>query len=152
MSDIGAPRGGAVPIGETANPPFARLPDPAILFRERAQRFLSLSKGDELGPYLYFLAGLAEAQHQIQDGLPEPDLPAPEAREQAREFAMPPLDRGKFTADAAFGTTLDRLFAISTEIEMPETARRALERATKLDAVGRDAMVRGVLSDQAAAE
>lgn len=152
MSDIGAPRGGAVPIGEVANPPFVRLPDPATLFRERAQRFLSLSKGHELGPYLYFLAGLAEAQHQVQDGLPAPDLPALEALERAREYTMPPLDRGTFTADVAFDSTLDRLFAISTEIEMPDTARQALERVTKLDAAGRDALVRGVLSDQAAPE
>ena len=152
MSDVSAPRGGAIPIGEVATPPFVRLPDPVTHFRQRAQRFMALSKDNPLGPYLYFLAGLAEAQHRIQDGLPEPDLPALDARERSREFAMPPLDRGKFTADAAFDSTLDRLFAISTEIEMPDTARLALDRATRLDAAGRYAMVRGVLSDSVAIE
>src|SRR5258708_33012320 len=108
MSDVSAPRGGAIPIGEVANPPFARRPDPATHFRQRAQRFMLLSKDNRLGPYLYFLAGLAEAQHRIQDGFPEPDLPAPDARSQAREFAIPPLERGRITTGGAIDDALDR--------------------------------------------
>lgn len=153
MSEAGGSRpGGAVPIGEVANPPFARLPDPPTHFRLRAQRFALLSDGHELAPYLRFMAGLAEAQHRVQEGLPEPDMPALDARERAREFGMPPLDRGKFTADPAFDTTLDRLFDLATQIEMPATARLALDRVTRMDAAGRDAMVRGVLSDAVAIE
>ena len=41
---------------------------------------------------------------------------------------MPPLDRGHFTADAAVDATLDRLFALAAEIEMPDSARAALDR------------------------
>lgn len=147
-----APRGGAIPIGEVANPPFVRLPDPASLFRQRAQRFLQLSQGHELGPYLYFLAGLSEAQHRIQDGLPEPQLPAADAIERAHQFEMPPLARDQFAKNAVFDTTLDRLLALAPEIEMPNTARDALARLTKMDAAGREALVQGVLTDSAAIE
>jgi FdhE protein len=152
MSETGGPRRSPISIGEVANPPFARLPDPTTHFRLRAQRFALLSQGHHLEPYLRFMAGLGEAQHQCQDGLPEPEVPALETRERAREFGMPPLDRVRFTADAAFDATLDRLFALSTGIEMPAAARDALERVTRLDAAARAVLTQGVLSDAAEAE
>lgn len=147
MSEQGASARSPIPIGEVAKPPFVRLPEPQTHFRLRAQRFAVLSQTHELGPYLRFMAGLAEAQHRVQEGLPEPEMPAPDAVERAREFGMPPLDRNRFTADAAFDATLDRLFSLSTQIEMPDAARQALARVTQMDAAGRDVMVRGVLSD-----
>jgi FdhE protein len=51
-----------------------------------------------------------------------------------------------------FDTTLDQLFALATQIEMPDPARQALARVTQLDAAGRAAMVEGVLSDAPTAE
>src|SRR5882757_8884856 len=142
MSEAGSSRHSAIPIGEVANPPFVRLPEPGTHFRLRAQRFAVLSEDHGLRSYLRFMAGLAEAQHRVQEGLPEPELPPADARARAKEFGMPPLDRNKFTADVAFETTLDRLFALATQIEMPASARLALDRVTQLDAAGRDAMVR----------
>lgn len=147
MSDVGRSTQGMVPIGEIATPPFVRLPDPPTHFRLRAQRFAILSEGHELRPYLRFLAGLAEAQHQVQEGLPEPEMPAQDARDRAHEYGMPPLDRGTFTSDAVFETTLDRLFALAVQIDMPESARAALARATQLNADERHALVQGVLAD-----
>jgi FdhE protein len=152
MSEAGGPRQSAVSIGEVANPPFARLPDPPTHFRLRAQRFALLSAGHDLEPYLRFMAGLAEAQHRVQDGLAEPDMPARDARERVREFGMPPLDRGKFTADGAFDATLDRLFALATGIEMPAAARLALDRVTQMSEGPRGEMVLGVLSESVAIE
>ena len=35
MSKAGAPRHDPVPIGEVAEPPFARLPDPLTIFVQR---------------------------------------------------------------------------------------------------------------------
>ena len=134
MSSVGAPRHDPIPIGQIAEPPFARIPDPTTLFQGRAERFAALSDGHALAPYLRFLGALSRAQHRLQDGLAEPDMPAPDARERAREFGMPPLDRGRFTADAAFDATLDRLFALAGEIKMPEQASAALARATAADA------------------
>jgi FdhE protein len=60
---------------------------------------------------------------------------------------MPPLDRTRFTADAAFDATLDRLLALAATIDMPDNARAAIERAISADAAARDEMVRSVLAD-----
>ena len=86
MTQVGAPRHDPIPIGEVASPPFARLPDPAVLFAERAQRFRALARDHELRPYLLFLADLCAIQHAIQDGLPEAELPAADALARAREY------------------------------------------------------------------
>ena len=148
MSRVYPPGGGEpIAIGEIANPPFARSPDPLTLFRARAERFDALADGHELAPYLRFLARFSEAQHRLQQGLVEPDLPAAGARERAREYSMPPLDRGRFTADPVLDATLDRLFAQATDIDMPVAAREALVRDCSADAGARDLMIRAILSD-----
>jgi FdhE protein len=147
MSKAGAPRHDPIPIGEIAAPPFVRLPDPLTLFATRSLRFRTLAEGHQLGPYLLFLAAISECQHRIQKDLPEPDLPAEDARARAREHAMPPLDRARFTADAALDATLDRLLALAATIDMPDNARAAIERACGADAAARDGMARSVLAD-----
>jgi len=88
----------------------------------------------------------------LQDGLPDADLPSSEDRKRAREHAMPPLDRGRFTADAAFDATLKRLLQLASGIDMPDTARSALTRVTEADPATRMAMVRAVLADEIPAE
>ncbi|MFA6265560.1 MAG: formate dehydrogenase accessory protein FdhE [Pseudolabrys sp.] len=144
---VGAPRHEPIPIGQIAEPPFVRLPDPTTLFALRAHRFHSLATEHQLGPYLHFLGQLSGIQHNVQEGLADPDMPSGDALKRAREHAMPPLDRGTFTADIAFDTTLDRLFAEAKAMEMPDPARAALERAGTTDAGQRAAMVVAVLSD-----
>src|SRR5262249_50271345 len=111
MTQVGAPRHDPIPIGDVASPPFARLPDPTGLFARRARRFRALAHDHELKPYLLFLADLCTVQHGTQDGLPAAELPASDALARSREFGMPPLDRGRFTADAACNATLERLLA-----------------------------------------
>src|SRR5215471_17315001 len=108
MSGVGTPRQEQAPIGKIAEPPFVRLPDAKTLFTTRAGRLRALSEGHPLAAYLSFLASLSDVQHRLQDGLVEPVLPSDAGRERAREFGMPPLDRSRFTADAAFSATLDR--------------------------------------------
>jgi FdhE protein len=147
MSKAGAPRHDPIPIGEIAAPPFVRLPDPTSLFAKRSLRLRALTEGHQLGPYLLFLAALSECQHRIQEGLPEPSLPAAEVRARAQQHGMPPLDRTRFTADAALDAALNRLFALVADIDMPGDARMALARARGADAAGRDAMARAVLAD-----
>lgn len=137
-------------LGEIANPPFVRLPDPTIHFRQRAQRFAVLSQSHDLASYLRFMAELAEAQHQCQDVLPEPQALAPEACARARAFAMPPIDRGKAMADPAFDATFERFLVLAVEIDMPVEARRALDRVRGLDAGARGALARDVLAEPAA--
>src|SRR3974390_1626306 len=96
--------------------------------------------GHKLGPYRAFVAGLGDVQHALQDGLAEPDLPPPDARERAREYGLPPLDRNRFVAGPAFDTTLDRLFTGARSIDMPDTARAALASAAGTDPAARAAM------------
>ena len=146
MSSAGA-RNDPVQIGNIAEPPLVRLPDPKTLFAARGNRFRALSEGHALAPYLRLLASLSDIQHRLQDGLAEPDMPAPDARERAREFGMPPLDRGSFTAGAAFDSMLDRLLSLTRDIDMPEPAHAALMRTIAADPLTRDAMVRAVLAD-----
>jgi FdhE protein len=147
MSKTGAPRLDPVPIGDIAAPPFVRLPDPLTVFAARSLRFRTLAESHQLAPYLLFLAAISECQYRIQKDLPEPDLPAGDARARARENAMPPLDRSRFAADAALDATLDRLLALAATIDMPDNARAAIERARGADAAARDGMVRSVLAD-----
>jgi FdhE protein len=136
-----------IPIGEIAAPPFVCLPDPLTLFARRAERFGALAGGHDLGPYLRFLADLSACQHHIQRDLPEPDLPSGDAHERACRHGMPAIDRSHFTADAALDATLDLLFAVAADIDMPATARAALARARVADAAMRYAMVHSVLAD-----
>jgi FdhE protein len=151
MSQIGAPRQppghDPIPIGETAAPPFVRLPDPATLFARRSERFRALAEGHPLAPYLAFLADLAAVQHQIQDGLPPVELPSAEAIARAREHGMPPLDRGRFTTDAASEATFARVLAACGACVMPEAASAALARVRAADAATHATMAQAVLAD-----
>jgi FdhE protein len=147
MSKIDAPRHDPVPIGEVSAPPFARLPDPLTIFAQRTQRLRVLAGGNELSPYLLFLAGLTEAQYRIQDDLPLPEMPEGDAIARAREFGMPPLDRSRFTSDLAFEATIDRLLSLAPAIAMPAAASAALARVLADDAAARDRKVRALLAD-----
>src|SRR5262249_49741332 len=109
MTQVGAPRHDPIPIGEVAAPPFARLPDPGALFARRSARLRALADGHELKPYLLSWPALGSVQQAIQADLPAVVPPAAEVIARAREFAMPPLDRGRFTADAACEATFERL-------------------------------------------
>jgi FdhE protein len=133
-------------IGEVSAPPFARLPDPMLLFLRRAQRLKGLAERHELGPYLRFLAALADAQHGIQEGLPDPELPDAEARERARAYGMPPLDRNRFELEAVIAT-LDRLVLAASAFEKPDAAEHALDRLRQATPPKRDAMMRNVLAE-----
>ena len=136
-----------MPIGDIVSPPFVRLPAPPTLFAGRAGRLRALAEGHRLAPYLRFLADLAEAQHHARNDLAEPVMPALEARQRAREFGLPPLDRNRFVIEPVFDLTLDRLGSLAAAIEMPAGARAALDRIEAADAARRDAMVRAVLAD-----
>lgn len=133
-------------IGEVSAPPFARLPDASLLFARRAQRLAALAEGHQLGPYLRFLAALSRAQHDIQDGLAGPEMPDLEARERARSFGMPPLDRNRLVCEEV-SETVDRLIAAASAIEKPEAAAGALRRLQQAGMSERGGIVRTVLTD-----
>src|SRR5262249_59705869 len=98
MSDSGGLKPGTI-LGEEAKPPFVVLPDPSLLFLNRARRLATLAPTHELGPYLSFLAILTGAQHEIQADLPAPVLPPCERIGQALEHGMPPISRALYEPD-----------------------------------------------------
>ena len=143
MSETGATPIVPVDIGSRAEPPFAKLPDPATLFRLRAQRFAVLAQTHELAPYLHFMAGLAEAQHRANESsLPEPRMPGRAELDLARQHAMPPIDRNGFAEDPALAATFDRLFDLAPQIDMPDQARATLANVTRMDGAEREALGR----------
>lgn len=134
-------------IANIPKPPFVRLPNPSRIFAARAERFRTLAEGHDLKPYLLFLADLCAAQAAIQDGLPQAG-PIDEALlARAREHRMPPLDRGRFAADAAFEATFSRLIASAEQMTMPAVAQAALLRVKAAEPAARDAMVQNVLAE-----
>lgn len=124
-------------IGGLDSPAFAVLPDPIALFETRAARFRTLAENHPLADYLTFLAGISEAQAEIQKSLPEPRIPSAEALDRAYEFGMPPLDRGRFEVDEAALATLDRLLDRAVAISMPEPAAAARKRLAEDEAIRR---------------
>lgn len=128
MAKTDAPERDMTSIGEVAKPVFVRLPDPLQLFSIRAARFRFLAEGHDLKPYLLFLAGLADAQHRAQDGLPAPERPDPDVLKRAREFGMPALERTRLAQDPALESMLSRLLSLVADLAMPDEAAAALER------------------------
>ena len=145
MAKSDAPQRDMTSIGEVATPAFVRLPEPLQLFSTRAARFRYLADGHDLKPYLLFLAGIADAQHRAQDGLPDPGLPEPDALNRAREFGMPALDRTRFAPDPTFQQTLEHVLALAADIEMPAEAKAALDRMWAAERAAWAEMARAVL-------
>jgi FdhE protein len=134
-------------IGDVSAPPFSVLPDPSSLFALRAARLGALAEAHALAPYLRFLAGLAEAQHNVLKALPGPHHPDAEAIARAREFQMPPLDRGRVKNDLALSETFGQFFESLKGIAAPKPAAEALTRAAAKNASERETMVLNVLSE-----
>lgn len=69
--------------------PRVRLPQPAMLFQERAARLLQLAEGNPIADYLRFIARLVQAQQRRAQDLPTPE-PLPHTTiEQANANGMP---------------------------------------------------------------
>lgn len=134
-------------VGGLRNPPFARLPDPAPLFAGRAARLRALATPGGIGPYLAFLAGIAEAQARVAAELPPADPPTASRIEAALDHGMPPLDRAGFRGDAGFDALADRLFAALQDLDMPDQAARALATLRGWDAGRRAYQLGEVLQD-----
>jgi len=125
-------------IGISGSVPFVRLPDPARLFTERAERLRVLAPGHVMEGYLSFLAAIATAQAAIvasgADAIRPLALPADAA--QRSEHGMPPLSAELLGSDPAFAAGFDRLLdAIDLDAAPApaRAARDALRAATSED-------------------
>lgn len=147
MSDVSEIQPDPSIIGTVAKPPFVQLPDPERILEKRAERFRVAALGRPLESYLGFLADLTSAQLKILPGLPEPQMPPADAIARANQHAMPPLDRGGFSPDTTFDTTLERLLGAVEAIEMPAAARAALQRLQQADVSVLHTISANVLAD-----
>lgn len=147
MTELRAPGHDPIPIGEVVKAPFARLPNPLAMFAGRGQRLKALADGHTLRPYLLFLADLSDIQHRLQAGLPDPELPSAEALARSRQHRMPPLDRARFTSDAAMNAVWRQFVVMTDSIAMPDVARLALARVKTAGEADRTAMMGAVLSN-----
>ncbi len=134
-------------IGDVSTPPFAVLPDPATLFQVRAARLRTYASVSPLKPYLDFVAGLVDAQHEIVNALPPVEMPDGAALARAASFGMPPLDRSRTTLDVTLEATLDAMFDAAARVAKPAEAAGALQRVTAANAAYRAQMVRDVLDN-----
>ncbi len=134
-------------IGNIAKPPFVKLPDAQRIFADRAARFRALATGHQLEAYLKLLAGISQAQSDIQQELPPPQMPDAGLLARAKEHKMPPLDRSTFNPDNVFDETFDRLLGRAELLEMPREARAALDRVKAAETGARNMMVHNVLAD-----
>jgi FdhE protein len=152
MTQVGPTQFDPIAIGEVAKPPFARLPDPATLFRRRTERLRTLADGHELRPYLLFLADVCDVQHRIQGGLPDAAPPPADATTRTGQFKIPPLDRLRFTRNAAFDALWEGLLATAGRVAMPNDARLALDRLNAADPAAQAATIGAVLKNAISAE
>lgn len=90
---VGGPIRAGVDIGDTSEPDFCRLPDPATLFSRRAGRLAALSAGHDAGAYLCFLAEVCEAQDEAVRRPSRLVAPDPAELVRSREQGFPPLRR-----------------------------------------------------------
>jgi FdhE protein len=110
-----------------AETPFVRLPDPATLFFQRAQRLTSLAKDHTLAAYLEFMSKVTSTQAACVSALP---LPVPVSAEQVtlrREHGFPPISRANVHNNADFAETLAWLLDNLSVHEAPDAARGAIE-------------------------
>lgn len=130
-----------VSLGEFAEPPFVRLPDPAAVFRGRAERFRALADGHALAPYLTFLAEVAAVQERLAADF-HPGLAAISAEDE-----LPPLQRERFAVDAQVMDVGDQLLTALADLEMPQAALDAVTALRSLPLTARKAAFHRVLED-----
>ena len=141
MTQVGAPQHDPIPIGEVAQPPFVRLPDPATLFARRAARLqFARRAATSCAPISLFLAD-AERRPAPPPGRA---CRCPNAADAGRDGARAAIRHAAARPPAFHGATppstraCDRLLALAGGIEMPESARLALARVNGSRPAARD--------------
>lgn len=136
MSEQTAPRAGLMNIGEEAKPPSVVLPDPEMVFLNRAKRLEALASGHTLEPFLRLVAAVCRAQAVIQAALPAVQMPA--IADLASE-GLPPLRADAVKIDAIADETLAKLARALADAGAPPAFKSAVTqildagRETRLD-------------------
>lgn len=103
-----------IALQRAGEPAFVRLPDPAALFGERADRLAMLADGHPMSSYLDLIGQLSRAQHRVLGDWPAPlparfALPDRAAVALAAEHLMPPLAVSSWRRDPAWRGLLPAL-------------------------------------------
>ncbi|WP_440409400.1 formate dehydrogenase accessory protein FdhE [Neorhizobium petrolearium] len=134
-------------IGGVSKAPFALMPNPVRLFRERANRFEVLAEGSRLAPYLKFLAGIAQIQSELASTLsPLEPIPADQV-ERARANAMPPIDRLAMASSPDCRQVLQQFLERMEGLEKPPVAAEALAQVRAADDETLSWMIGNVVAD-----
>jgi FdhE protein len=132
----GADRGGAFNdiapdpsyVGGVAEAPFVRLPNPAVMFANRAARLRELAPGHTMAAYLLFLAGIVDAQAAAVTAVPPPaPIPADQVALRAGH-AMPPIAEDQVRGNASLLRTLDHILGTLDLTSAPQAAQEAADR------------------------
>lgn len=114
-------------IGGVAEAPFVRLPNPALLFADRARRLRDLADGHTMADYLLFLARVVDAQDSCVAHLPAPAcVPADQLALRA-EHAMPPLSDHQVRDNPDLLAAIAHLLAHLDLRHAPEQAQSAAD-------------------------
>jgi FdhE protein len=142
-----------IDIGNVAQPPFIRLPDPEKLFDRRAARLQALSAGHSFADYLQFIAALIRTQADVVARLPAGILPGREQIEFFHEHKLPIVDRLTWRRDPSWQVALDGILDELASSAMPDPARSALGQLKRAGPEAREALADRVLDiDSSAAD
>lgn len=111
--------------------PVVLLPGATDVFTRRAQRLRALAPDHPAGPYLTFIARIADLQQQALDDAGPPAPEDAEAVQQARSHGFPPLPLIGHPLDAAWRDALRRIVAGAAP-QLPAAARPVAERLAAL--------------------
>lgn len=113
--------------------PRVRLPQPELLFAERAARLAQLADGSPIADYLRFAARLVGAQHRQAAQAPAPEPPADDVVRRANANGMP-LWLAPEALPPAWRDTLRALLAdLSADPAVPGPLHAVLERLAVAD-------------------
>ncbi|MDQ0561914.1 FdhE protein [Rhizobium mesoamericanum] len=134
-------------VGGIPKAPYAFMPDPPRLFAARATRFEVLAEGSRLSPYLSFLAGISRIQAALAKDLPAPTPIPVNQIEQARQNAMPPVDRSAMAGSPECRQTLRSFLDRMQALEKPPAAAVALTGLCAADKKEIDQIFANVVAD-----
>jgi FdhE protein len=133
--------------GPSAPEVFARLPDVARLYAQRASRFEKLAAASPMGDYLRFLSRIAAAQDAALAALPAPPAADDAALARLGQHGMPIFGRTDHRRGPEWQAALDRIVAALRDAALPAAARAALGQVAVQPRPEREALADRVLGD-----
>lgn len=123
MSEPAGPRPGLMNIGEEAKPPTIVLPDPEMVFLNRAKRLDMLAPNHTIEPFLRLVAAVCRAQSSIQKGLSAVALPSSAS---LAGDGLPPLRADAVKLDAVAEETFAQLAKALADAGAPPAFKTAV--------------------------